>query len=377
MPDHATPTTTLRRFIFPTWTQRKKTMHTQAWILIALTYITLPIAWLIKIDASETQATWVAIAWFAFMVRTFTYHLGLLLLAVGLIATLTRQKRLAIASLPLILFCILPTWRHYLPTTPTFSATNAFASGSKAFNSEGNAFTSGVGVGVKVMSANLLFLNKNTDAMMAQIQQHDPDLILFQEYTGHWQNAMRDTLYATYPHRVEHPLNHSFGAAIFSKTPFVDPPHTLDYSTPDTPQLRTAIQHAGRTIAVYNIHLMPPTSIINTIDQRRSHARLTNILQNETRPTILGGDFNFTTDTRMAAALRNLNFTDAQYTAGSGPGTTWPAHSIFAWLPIPGLRIDHLYLNSHLIPLHATTGEPHGSDHRPIITTLGFRALVE
>jgi endonuclease/exonuclease/phosphatase (EEP) superfamily protein YafD len=330
-------------------------MHLQAWCLIALSYVALPAAWLASIDPQTTDPAWVGLAWFAFIIRTFTYHLGLLLLAVGIAAALWRQKKLALAALPLILFGVLPTWRHYLPKTPPPPTAAP----------------------LKVMSANLLYLNENTHGFIDQIVIHDPDVILFQEFTAHWRYALRDRLEGAYPYRVEKPLQHSFGAAIFSKTPFVEPPDLLDYSTPDTPQLRVVIEHNGGAIAVYNIHLMPPTSILNTIDQRRTHARLMQILRDETRPTILGGDFNFTSDSYMASDVRALGYTDTQHVAGRGPGTTWPVHSIFPKLPIPKLRIDHLYLNDQLVALDATTGEPRGSDHRPIISTLGFRAPAE
>jgi endonuclease/exonuclease/phosphatase (EEP) superfamily protein YafD len=40
---------------------------------------------------------------------------------------------------------------------------------------------------------------------------------------------------------------------------------------------------------------------------------------------------------------------------------------------VPGIRIDHVYLNRQLGATSCETGVGRGSDHRPVVVDVGFR----
>ena len=131
------------------------------------------------------------------------------------------------------------------------------------------------------------------------------------------------------------------------------------------------LDFAGRQIALYNIHLLPPKEIDWTIEQRREFADLYDQLEREELPVILCGDFNFTLATAFAAQLRGRGLRDAHELAGRGRGSTWPVISFFRYCP--GIRLDHIYLSEQLTATRSTTGTGQGSDHRPVIAEIGFK----
>jgi len=135
--------------------------------------------------------------------------------------------------------------------------------------------------------------------------------------------------------------------------------------------MRAVIELAGRRVAVYNIHLLPPWGLEYTTENRLQFADLLDKLAGERLPVILAGDFNFTETSPNAASLRGIGLRDAHDLGGWGRGTTWPVNSFFRW--IPSLRLDHIYLSDELTCSRCRTGVGTGSDHRPVVAEIGFR----
>jgi len=216
------------------------------------------------------------------------------------------------------------------------------------------------------MSVNLLMANRNHTPIISEIQAAEPDILLLQEYTCHWHEALQKAIGADYPYTIYVCQEDSFGTAVYSRSPFVGQPHhSLPLGSTDVPQIRTVIDIAGQKIAVYNVHLLPPRRLDYIIEQRIQWADLLALLAKETLPTIVGGDFNFTQRCPQAAAISRIGFTDAHTAAGRGRGATWPVNGPLRY--VPGLRLDHIYLGRGFIPVTCRTGEGKGSDHRPVI----------
>jgi len=78
----------------------------------------------------------------------------------------------------------------------------------------------------------------------------------------------------------------------------------------------------------------------------------------ETLPVILGGDFNNPPRQGLSRMMSD-RMEDAFSSRGFGPGWTYPAHR-------PLVRIDHLFSNKGIKPIHAEVGPSFGSDHRSI-----------
>jgi endonuclease/exonuclease/phosphatase (EEP) superfamily protein YafD len=80
------------------------------------------------------------------------------------------------------------------------------------------------------------------------------------------------------------------------------------------------------------------------------------------------GDFNATWGNRGFRELLSDGFTDAAAARGHPFQMPWPRDRRL--IP-PLIRIDHVLMRGALSPLDARVGTGRGSDHRPLIVTVG------
>jgi endonuclease/exonuclease/phosphatase (EEP) superfamily protein YafD len=136
------------------------------------------------------------------------------------------------------------------------------------------------------------------------------------------------------------------------------------------PQVRAVVSIDGREVAVCNVHLLPPRKFDYTVSWRRHFADILDLLEAETLPVILAGDFNFSENSVFASDLRRAGFASAFSTGGWGRGATWPALDYLRWFP--RLRLDHVFLRGGLTCTKAQVGQPFGSDHMALVVEIGF-----
>ena len=340
-----------QRLIWPDWRARKRMLRAEAWTLVLSSYALLALAYLWPQDYRNESAGYVLVAWLAFLVRVLQVHLGLLLLAVALAAMFGRGRRLLLAALPPMLFTLAPAWWSHIPPRA------AEAPPSQT---------------LRVMSCNLLMVNKDTAPILDEIRSARPDVLLLQEYTDHWHDAaVRAGLPAEFPYSSFVTRDDSFGVAIYSRLPFVgEVDNRLPLGRAGVEQARAVVRFGGRDVAVYNVHLLPPRRLDYTIDSRLQFAGLLDTLAAEKLPYVVGGDLNLTGDTPQHHDLRRIGARDAHDEVGRGRGSTWPVNSFLRYLP--GLRLDHVYAGNGIVPVRCATGEGRGSDHRPVVADVAF-----
>jgi endonuclease/exonuclease/phosphatase (EEP) superfamily protein YafD len=315
-------------------------------------YAAILFAMLMPDDWSNTSGRFLAAWTVAFMIATFSYHIGLFVLAIALAAAWWRKWRLVLASAPLACLIVGPVLASYRPKHPPAP--------------RGQTFT--------IMSANLLVLNHDTQSMIDEVRRVKPDVLLLQEYAPHWHHAIHAALAGDYPHSVTLPREDAFGAALYSRLPFAESPRVdVGLAGEKLPEIRAVVECDGQHVAVYNLHLLPPRRLDYVRVQRAQLADLIEMLRREPLPFIVGGDFNFTPRSPNAAALRRLGLREAQSIAGVGPGHTWPVLGVLRYLAVPGIRLDQLYLSDALTCTAVETGEGQGSDHRPVHALIGLR----
>jgi endonuclease/exonuclease/phosphatase (EEP) superfamily protein YafD len=340
----------LRRLLLPSWSTRKRILLREAWLVVFASYPIIAFAYCWPANFRNTHIAFVIAAWSAFIIRTFLFHVGIGYLAIAIAAAWARQRRLLLATMPLLIISLAPTLLEYLPHKPP-------------------AVT---GETITVMSANLLMANKDTKSIISEIRAAAPDVLLLQEYTVHWHKALQEGIGSAYPHIAYVTRDDSFGAAIYSRRPFLErPQHNLRLGAASEPQMRAVIQISGTPVAFYNIHPLPPSSISYVTESRLQIADLADILRAERLPAIISGDFNFTENSPQYDLLTNLGFTESHTLASWGRGSTWPVTSFWRW--IPGLRLDRIFLSPTLAAVESHTGVGQGSDHRPIIARIGLR----
>jgi endonuclease/exonuclease/phosphatase (EEP) superfamily protein YafD len=341
---------TLRRLLLPTWEERKRMFAPQAWLVVVGSYAAIGFAFACPQDFRSTSAAYVCVAFAAFLIRTFLFHLGLLLLVIAFVAGLTRRWWLLGTALPLVAFTVGPDAWSYRPKARPTTARQI----------------------VRIMSVNLLGCNQRVAEVIGEVRGADPDLLVLQEYRPHWHRAFHQALQPDYPHNASFIREDDFGLAIYSRLPFAGP---VDFAVrlgdAGTPQARSVLRLADRDVALYNVHLMPPKGLSWVMEQRREFADLLELLGDEELPVIFCGDFNFTNASVFADELARLGLIDAHRSGGRGRGATWPVLSFFRYLP--GIRLDHVFLSKELTSTRSWTGVGHGSDHRPVIAEIGFR----
>ncbi len=338
-----------RRYLWPTWAQRRRMLVADAWIVALAAWLGLLLAYLLPSDLRSTNTPYLAAAWLAFMVRTFALHLGLVvLLAAVLAGALRRWRLLAVLVPPLVVMLGPEVWR-YRPKAPPPTTGATF----------------------RVLSANLLASNRDTAGIVAEVLAADADVLVFQEYTSHWDAALRPRLAAAYPHVATSIREDSFGQGIYTRLPLVgEVAYALPLGTQGLPQCRVTLDVGGREVVLYNVHVFPPKNRAYWLEQRVALADLFRLLEQEGDAVVVCGDFNFTDRSSFGERMAALGFADAYDVAGWGRGTTWPNNGVLRLLP--GVRIDHIYLGAALTARAAHVGRGRGSDHRPVTAELGF-----
>lgn len=190
-----------QRMLRPTREERRRMLHRQMVGALALAYGLVIFAWAWPQDYRQEAAWYAGTAWIAFLIRTFLFWGGWLVVAGAVAAGCYGWRKIALAALPLIAFTLGPTLATWWPrhTSP--------AAGEQ---------------GLKVMTLNLLASNDERRPVFQAIRDADPDVLFLQELTESWDAALRAELDDLFPHRYSEPRDDCFGMAVFSELPLED-----------------------------------------------------------------------------------------------------------------------------------------------------------
>jgi endonuclease/exonuclease/phosphatase (EEP) superfamily protein YafD len=215
---------------------------------------------------------------------------------------------------------------------------------------------------LRLLVANILFVNQNHTAIKQLIERERPDVVGLLEVSKHHLRAMPD-LAAQFPVRAEFPRHDSQGLALWSRNP-LDGPIELLQPTPDgAPLLRASIAVNGTIVRFYLAHTHMPFARIRRERGFAELAWLREELKRGDGPSIVAGDLN-TTDSspHFDDLLREGRLRDSRQ--GFGPQPSWPT-----WSPLR-LTLDHILVSHGLSVVSRRLGREFGSDHLPIVVEL-------
>ena len=310
------------------------------------------VAWLWHDALRECSRAMLTLHYGAFMAQTFAYHAGLAMLAVMLLALITRRRRLLIAAAGVFVLGAGPDLLTVFPREKNGGSWHE----------------------LKVMSVNLMYGRGNDDLLLAQIKREKPDVLVFQEWTPRGGKALTPQLIAEFPHFVEQARDDALGQAVFARVPFVEPVRNYPPAGGfDVPEMTCAVEFEGGPVRITNIHLLPPTGRRMFSGQRDMARGLSEWLaqrDDAKRPDVLIGDFNAVA---RSSLLRGILPDDKTYVlahdqSGFWRGSTWPRVGLLALMP--GIRLDHAVVRDSVVCTDSRTGEDFGSDHRPVIITI-------
>jgi endonuclease/exonuclease/phosphatase (EEP) superfamily protein YafD len=334
----------------------RRTLVAAAWLLLLVAATWQAVAWLLPQGLLWDNATYLVAAEVAFFGRTFAFHTGLMLISVLLVAALLKRLRLAAVTVLLVVFLLLPAAWDARPRTPPPAATDDR---------------------LRLMTLNLWYLNTDADAVLAAIAHHDPDVLVLQEMASPVRTALRRQLKQSHPHAAYFFANgHS---VIFSKTPIHRGRPAADLAGR---QGRAAayLDFAGHEVALFGVHLVSPTREGMIHLNRLESAELAEAVAAERaagRLVIVAGDHNFIESTPNAAALHAQHLQTTHDLANpGGRGSTWPQKP--DWVAhLPGVRIDHIWLDSALTATSHHVGPTAGSDHLPVVADIALRQQAD
>lgn len=221
------------------------------------------------------------------------------------------------------------------------------------------------GMQLEVLHANVYSGNSNTQALIALIVAEQPDVIVLQEVTAVWTNAM-EMLRETYPHQYAIPRHDNFGIGVLAKTPFqsVDVIDSPPYGFPSL-VVRQAMH--GRIVTYVTTHPIPPIGNAGFAARNEQLASIAAVINSIRGPRLLIGDLNTTMwADQYEQLLRSTGLRDARH--GFGVIPTWPKQ-----LPIAMIPIDHCLVSEDFAVLDIRSGPDVGSDHFPLIVNLELR----
>ena len=226
-------------------------------------------------------------------------------------------------------------------------------------------------------------------ALKYDIEEHRPDIVLFQDANGLLEGPLG---------RFFQQWNtHADGQFVVASRLPLSGVEVRSLSLPWENQtcLRYQIRFKSAIITLYNVHLESPRHGLNAfrtarkqlwylpkaiqqlegnVFTRLSQARLLrDMLHREKGPVIVAGDLNSPDNSLVCATLRGIGLHDAFSEGGRGYGYTYGHYLLknrIPWLRASWMRIDHILLSSQLETLRSWTGNGDASDHRPVIADI-------
>lgn len=204
---------------------------------------------------------------------------------------------------------------------------------------------------LKVASFNTLWVNNDVDAVKAEIERLDADVITLIEM-GPAKRRILDELKGRYPYQFDCYKLDYCKSAVLSKLPIADSEARSGWQGP--PYIRVRLGPEGGGLTVFGIHTI---RFPHSQAQYRQVVEMARVIERAPGPRLVMGDFNATPFSRILEVLQD-NATLTRLT--SLP--SWPATA-----GLPQIAIDHIFVSPGIRQLEAEQiGEPAGSDHYPV-----------
>jgi len=230
---------------------------------------------------------------------------------------------------------------------------------------------------VKVMTYNINYGLAGDEETIEAIRSGGADIVLLQETTQKWEEALRGELAETYPHMLFRHCCGAGGLGIMSRYPFEE----KDYIPSPSgwfPAWRILVSSPLGKIQALAVHLHPPFSEKGSIVSGYVTTPKVRLGEIETYfgylepglPTIVAGDFNERSNGRAVSYLSKHGFKTALPEFHPGK-KTW------RWKTSVGTvkaQLDHILYNERLDALGADVIDAGRSDHLPVVATLQTKA---
>jgi len=220
---------------------------------------------------------------------------------------------------------------------------------------------------IRIMTANVLTPNRNTDGLIALIRKHEPDVFVTLETDAWWQERL-DVLEGDYPYSMKCPLDNLYGMHVYSRLALED--SAIQFLVEDDiPSMHTmVVLPSGRKVRIHFLHPAPPSPTEHDESTERDAELLVvaKSVKGLDTPVIVAGDLNdvaWSTTTRLFRKISGL----LDPRIGRGMFNTFHADHWFLRWPL-----DHLFHSQHFTLSFITRLPSFGSDHFPVLVELAY-----
>ncbi|MDJ0392190.1 endonuclease/exonuclease/phosphatase family protein [Rhodococcus sp. G-MC3] len=217
-----------------------------------------------------------------------------------------------------------------------------------------------------VLHANVLLGKADTDAIVALVDRHEPDVLTIVELTPHAHRGLLDAgLRERLPYSFVSTAAGGNGTGIYSRHPLTDEERHDGYVT-ELLSSRVAVPGGPKPL-VFAVHPVPPWPRHPEAWVRELAAirQMLAKVPDDDGPVVVAGDFNATFDHKRYRDLVSGRYRDAAIEVGAGHLATYHAD-----LRIPPLiAIDHILVRDAAVTEVGLVDLP-GSDHRGIRASL-------
>jgi len=241
---------------------------------------------------------------------------------------------------------------------------NAYAVGSLFYAPP--TINSSINSSLSLLSINVNYQNRSYQAVLDEITDNKSDLVVFQEYTPKWHQAI-SAISKDYPYETHIFKENNFGLAVWSKYPISD---TLIHYFADinTPTLEVSILTEELPFNLFAFH--PPAPVDPNFGPYARDYIFRDLsaylLQHPNPHRVLIGDFNATPYSYpFIQLLKQTKLQNSQ--KGFGLQHSWGGQ-----LAPLGIGIDHCLHSSNMQTLSREIGPYVGSDHRGVWVELGY-----
>ena len=280
--------------------------------------------------ASRLGQLWIAFDVFAqftlqFAVVTVGFLIGMLM---------PRAKLLAAFVVMVVGIVAIGAWPHVASRVP--HVLGAAGQGERA---------------LKVASFNTLWVNDDADAVRAEIERLDADIITLIEM-GPAKRRILGEMKARYPYQFDCYDVDYCNFAVLSKLPFADAESRGRWQGP--PYIRVRLGPEAGGLTVFGVHTI---RFPHSLAQFRQVSEIARLIERTGGPRLVMGDFNATPFSRVLGVLQDsANLTRLTNLP------TWPSQA-----GLPQIAIDHIFVSPGIRLIEAEQiGEAAGSDHYPV-----------
>jgi endonuclease/exonuclease/phosphatase (EEP) superfamily protein YafD len=225
---------------------------------------------------------------------------------------------------------------------------------------------------IRLLFANVLQSNRDAHRLLALIRKIDPDLVLALETDAWWAHALEE-LAATYPYRVVHPQDNTYGMVLYSRLELIDP-EVCFLVEDDVPSIHTLVKLAsGRRIRLHCLHPRPPAPTENDSSVERDAELLVvgRTISKHPEPVIVMGDMNDVAWSHTSNLFRHISgLLDPRI--GRGFFNTFNAKHWLVRFPL-----DHFFHSNDFCIVEFRRLDHIGSDHFPVYIHLSHEPAAQ